>query len=113
MDAKTVSSNPLHPHNPRLKTDAWGKITAQSGETSNKHKFTGREWDAEINLQYNRARFYDPEIGRFITQDPLTKGPDDPTITYKNNIYAVLDRVNKLPRAYARGIRRNGLCPPA
>jgi RHS repeat-associated protein len=73
--------------------DAWGKITEQSGETSNRHKFTGRDWDEAINLQYNRARFYDPETGRFITQDPLTKGPDDPTICYKNNIYAAAHRV--------------------
>lgn len=73
--------------------DAWGKIKTQTGEGSNRHKFTGREWDAEINLQYNRARFYDPEIGRFITQDPLTKGPDDPTICYKDNIYAAAHRV--------------------
>jgi len=73
--------------------DAWGKITSQSGGAGNRHKFTGREWEDEIKLQYNRARFYDPETGRFITQDPLTKGPDDPSISYRNNIYAIVDRV--------------------
>ena len=75
--------------------DAWGKITLQSGEAANKHKFTAREWDSEINLQYNRARFYDPEIGRFVTQDPLTKGPDDPTITYYSGVYSIVHRYLK------------------
>jgi RHS repeat-associated protein len=58
--------------------DAWGKVTDHTGESTNKFKFTAREFEDEIGLQYNCARFYDPETGRFITQDPLTKGPDDP-----------------------------------
>ena len=34
-------------------------------------KYTGREWDGEIGLQYNRARYYDPSTGRWISQDPI------------------------------------------
>ena len=75
--------------------DAWGKVTAQTGETANKYKFTAREWEDEIKLQYNRARFYDPETGRFITQDPLTKGPDDPTIAYYSGVYSIIHRYVK------------------
>jgi len=33
--------------------------------------YTGRDWDAELGLQYNRARYYDPGIGRWIGQDPI------------------------------------------
>jgi RHS repeat-associated protein len=74
--------------------DAWGKLTSTPNQNDgNKFKFTAREFEDEIGLQYNRARFYDPETGRFITQDPLTGGPDDPSIGYKNNIYAGIDRV--------------------
>jgi RHS repeat-associated protein len=33
--------------------------------------YAGREWDDAIDLQYNRARWYDPATGRFISQDPI------------------------------------------
>ncbi len=34
--------------------------------------FTGEQRDCETGLYYLRARYYDPAIGRFLTQDPLT-----------------------------------------
>ncbi len=75
--------------------DAWGKITGSTGQSSNEYKFTSRRWDEEIGLQYNRARFYDPETGRFTTPDPLTGGPDDPTISYFSGIYSIFHRFIK------------------
>jgi RHS repeat-associated protein len=35
------------------------------------YAFTGREWDAETGLYYYRARYYDPKIGRFLSEDPI------------------------------------------
>ena len=32
--------------------------------------YTGREFDASTGLQYNRARWYDPAVGRFVSEDP-------------------------------------------
>ncbi len=75
--------------------DAWGKITGSTGQSSNEYKFTSRRWEEEIGLQYNRARFYDPETGRFTTPDPLTGGPDDPTISYFSGIYSIFHRFIK------------------
>jgi RHS repeat-associated protein len=34
-------------------------------------KFTGRELDSESGLYYYRARYYDPYLGRFISEDPI------------------------------------------
>ena len=36
-----------------------------------RYGFTGREKDADTNLIYYRARWYDAEQGRFISQDPI------------------------------------------
>lgn len=34
-------------------------------------RFPGHYWDAEIALNYNRFRYYDPALGRYIQSDPL------------------------------------------
>jgi RHS repeat-associated protein len=34
-------------------------------------RFTGREWDKEIDLYYYRARYYHPWVGGFLQEDPL------------------------------------------
>jgi RHS repeat-associated protein len=33
--------------------------------------FTGRERDVESDLQFNRARYYDAAVGRWISEDPI------------------------------------------
>jgi RHS repeat-associated protein len=49
--------------------EPFGKAT-QSGTESVPYQYTGREND-QTGLQYNRARYYRPELGRFISEDPL------------------------------------------
>ncbi|WP_445482651.1 RHS repeat-associated core domain-containing protein [Pseudomonas putida] len=34
-------------------------------------RFQGQYFDHEASLHYNMFRYYDPEMGRFIVQDPL------------------------------------------
>ena len=36
------------------------------------NRFQGREYDAESGLYYFRARYYDPTVGRFISEDPAS-----------------------------------------
>jgi len=33
--------------------------------------FTGKQWDEDVELYYFNARWYDPETGRFVTEDPI------------------------------------------
>jgi RHS repeat-associated protein len=53
--------------------DGFGNITYQtpSPSVTPLYFWTGREFDAETALQYNRARYYDPSMGRWISQDPM------------------------------------------
>jgi RHS repeat-associated protein len=39
-----------------------------------RYLYTGREWDTDVDLQYNRLRWYNPAIGRWMSEDPI---PDD------------------------------------
>ncbi|PYU36693.1 MAG: hypothetical protein DMG28_00015 [Acidobacteria bacterium] len=51
--------------------DSFGKQTASSGSLANPFQYTAREFDSETNLQFSRARYYDPNAGRFISEDPI------------------------------------------
>lgn len=48
----------------------WGGLSG--GNSTNRNKFLNRELMAEVGLTDLQARFYDQQIGRFITIDPLT-----------------------------------------
>jgi RHS repeat-associated protein len=55
-----------------LKYDAYGKVTSESNAAVDfLFAFTGRERDEETGLQFNRARYYDPAVGRWISEDPI------------------------------------------
>jgi RHS repeat-associated protein len=54
--------------------NAFGALTASSGTLANPFQYTGRDYDAETGLRYYRARYYDPQIGRFISEDPVRAG---------------------------------------
>ena len=52
--------------------DSFGNILSETNPLAgDRFKFTGREWFDQIGLYYYRARFYDPRIGKFTSQDPL------------------------------------------
>ncbi|MDP2922026.1 MAG: toxin TcdB middle/N-terminal domain-containing protein [Candidatus Omnitrophota bacterium] len=55
----------------------YGKVNVSTGTDIAKHKFTGKELD-NTGLYFYGARYYDPEIGRFITADPTIQRPFDP-----------------------------------
>jgi RHS repeat-associated protein len=57
----TVSSYVYH---------SFGKTKATEG-IFNPYRYTAREQDPETGLYYYRARYYDPTIGRFISEDPI------------------------------------------
>ncbi len=51
--------------------DSFGNQTASTGAVSNRFFYTSRESVPKSGLYYYRARYYDPSIGRFISEDRL------------------------------------------
>jgi RHS repeat-associated protein len=52
--------------------DAYGRRLAGTMESVfSPFSFTGREFDAESGHYFYRARYYDPQAGRFLSPDPL------------------------------------------
>ncbi|MCP9494183.1 MAG: hypothetical protein MSG64_06985 [Pyrinomonadaceae bacterium MAG19_C2-C3] len=58
----------------RMTYDAFGNGT---GSTRTRYTYTGREFDADTGLYYYRARWYDAQSGRFISEDPIGFGGGD------------------------------------
>jgi RHS repeat-associated protein len=58
--------------------DGTDTITANGASpVGNPYFFTGRQFDPETGMQYNRARYYDAVLGRFISRDSLYQdGPN-------------------------------------
>lgn len=54
------------------------------------YAFTGREWDTEADLAYYRARYYDPKVGRFLSEDSIGFESGVNFYTYVNNNPATL-----------------------
>jgi RHS repeat-associated protein len=50
--------------------DSFGNVTNFTGSLSNPFRYTGREFDSETSLYFNRARYYDQNAGRFVSEDP-------------------------------------------
>jgi RHS repeat-associated protein len=53
----------------RVRYSAFG-VAESSGVTEVAVSFTGHQFDVATGLIYARARYYDPALGRFISQDP-------------------------------------------
>jgi RHS repeat-associated protein len=51
--------------------DSFGNLHDQKNRVKQPYTFTGREHDRETGLYFYRARYYDAEAGRFLSEDPL------------------------------------------
>ncbi|KFC77190.1 RHS repeat-associated core domain-containing protein [Buttiauxella agrestis] len=53
--------------------DPWGNVLSEHNPQSLHQplRMQGQQYDEESGLHYNRHRYYDPQQGRYITQDPI------------------------------------------
>lgn len=60
-------------------------------------RFPGQYADSETGLNYNVLRYYDPETGRYASQDPLGLNPAPNPNTYVSNPTAEVDSLGLAP----------------
>jgi RHS repeat-associated protein len=51
--------------------DSFGRLTSSTGTLANPFQYTGREFDAETGQYFYRARYFDQNTGRFMSEDPI------------------------------------------
>jgi RHS repeat-associated protein len=69
--------------------------------------FTGEQWDASAGLVHLRARYYEPEMGRFVTRDPWT-GDHRRPLTLNPYLYVLDNPVNLVDLSGLQGPGEQG-----
>jgi len=80
--------------------DPFGKATVTTASVTNNLRFPGQYYDSETGLHYNMARYYWPEVGRYISPDPAGLNGnysmgENKTTQYNIYTYAFNDPINK------------------
>jgi RHS repeat-associated protein len=53
--------------------DAWGNIKAgEPGAADPTAAYAGQHWDRDLGLSYAQQRWYEPRVGRFLSEDPVS-----------------------------------------
>jgi RHS repeat-associated protein len=75
--------------------DAFGNLIHQTGSTPNNYLFAGEQFDPDLHLYYNRARYLNTNTGRFINMDTFEGRSQDPLSLHKY-LYVAADPVNRV-----------------
>ena len=80
----------------RYSYDAWGNCTVQNADgwitgDANPFRYRGYYYDTETGFYYVSSRYYDPEIGRFISPDTTDVLTATPVALTDKNLYAYCD----------------------
>jgi len=85
--------------------DAYGNVLVTTGSTPNNYLYRGEQFDSDMGLYYLRARYYNPQTGRFMSRDPYDPelideygNPTDPRYLHKY-LYTNGDPVNMIDPA--------------
>lgn len=63
--------------------DAYGRMLSEAGPTENAFQFTGEQRDLLNGLDYMRARYYHPNLGRLFGRDKYSGNPENPVTMHK------------------------------
>jgi RHS repeat-associated protein len=59
------------------------RTTDTESQTPNNYLYCGQQWDGDLGLYYNRARYLNPNTGRFWTMDTFAGNSEDPLSLHK------------------------------
>lgn len=97
---------------------AWGEVREQYSEwalqqrITNPIRFQGQYHDHETGLHYNRHRYYDPGVGRFISKDPISYSGGLNLYTYALNPIGWIDPLGLTSKALAAAMNGDGIPTP-
>ena len=104
----------------RAEYRAWGNtlrvehIATRTGEPVYQPlRYQGQYFDAETDLHYNRFRYYDPDAGRFISQDPIGLAGGINLYQYAPNPLVWVDPLGLASRSWLAKALANGHVIPA
>jgi RHS repeat-associated protein len=66
-----------------LPANALAHVEQLGVQTPNVYRYTGEQWDPDLGMYYLRARYYQPDIGRFWTINTFEGHPTDPISLHK------------------------------
>ena len=75
--------------------DSFGVGLSHTGTTTNPFLFNAQQYDAPTGTYFLRARYYDQNSGRFLSQDPYSGSNDDP-VSLHRYLYAGAEPVDNV-----------------
>jgi len=75
--------------------DAFGILLTNTGTTANFYKYTGEQFDPNLGFYFLRARYMNPNTGRFWTRDSFAGNRQDPMSLHKYT-YVANNPINRI-----------------
>ena len=93
---------------------AWGTIERLTVDDVEQNlRFQGQYFDEETGLHYNTFRYYDPEVERFVTQDPIGLDGGYNLYKYAPDPIGWIDPLGLCSKALSSNMTKGGTPRPA
>ncbi|SFS76512.1 RHS repeat-associated core domain-containing protein [Marininema halotolerans] len=66
--------------------DAFGKLVKKTGDIENPYRYAGYQYDDVTGLYYLQSRYYNSEMGRFLTRDTF-EGTEKDILSMNKYVY--------------------------
>ncbi|MEX0297122.1 RHS repeat-associated core domain-containing protein, partial [Pseudomonas putida] len=89
---------------------SWGAIEQLAiNEVGQNLRFQGQYFDCETKLHYNTFRYFEPEVGRFVTQDPIGLIGGNNLYSYGPNSIGWVDPLGWCSKALGKNLETSGV----